>query len=282
MVRRSYRAANQHEASLRIIQAGFTALALLLVLPAAAQPSCPQHFAGGQPPALVNPRLATKARPLCYRMFGVLHSGLTRTPLWSAERLTRDTVEAAREVRRINLFHPEDQLPADEQAELSDYARSGFDRGHMTPSGNMPDPDSQADSFTLANMVPQNHPLNTGLWSDIEGAVRALARREGELHVVTGPLFVGEQLQALRGRVFVPSHVWKAVLNPRTGRAAAYLSPNTDNAGYEVVSMARLRELSGLDVFPSLPEAAKAEAGSLPQPRARGRRGPQDGGEDRR
>lgn len=258
------------------------ALALLAAAPATAQTACPQHFAAGQPPAVANPRLAAKARPLCFRMFGVLHSGLTRTPLWSAERLTRDAVEQARGVGRVNQFHPEERLPPDERAELSDYARSGFDRGHMTPSGDMPDPDSQAESFSLANMVPQNHPLNTGLWSRIEGAVRGLARREGEVYVVTGPLFLGESLQALRGRVLVPSHVWKAVLNPRTGQAAAYLSPNTDGAGYEVVSMARLRELSGLDVFPSLPEAAKAQAGPLPRPRegsGRGGGGRGNGGE---
>lgn len=245
---------------------------LLTCAGAAAQTRCPGFFAGGQPPSLLNQRLGTRARELCFRAFAVLHSGVTRGPLWSAEHLTGDAVESARGVGRVNLFHPEDRLPVDERSELSDYARSGFDRGHMTPSGDMPDPDSQQDSFSLANMVPQAHRLNTGLWSQIEGAIRTLARREGELYVVTGPLFVGQQLQSLRNRVIIPSHVFKAVLNPRTGRAAAYLCPNTDDAGFEVISLARLRDLSGLDVFPALPEGAKVEATPLPEPQARGGR----------
>ena len=34
----------------------------------------------------------------------------------------------------------------------------------MTPSGDMPDGDAQADSFSLANMVPQTPELNRGVW----------------------------------------------------------------------------------------------------------------------
>ena len=256
-------------------------LALLWAAPAAAA-GCPEHFAAGAEPALVNPRLATRARELCYRGFAVLHSGLTRTPLWSAERLTTGRVEAARGVQRTNLFHPEERLPPDESAELADYARSGYDRGHMAPSGDMPDEESQAESFSLANMVPQAHRLNTGLWSAIEGTVRDLARREGEIYVVTGPVFQGGNLQALRGRVVVPTSVFKAVYDPRRGAAGAYLAPNRDDAvsgeagvsTWEAVSIARPRELTGLDVFPSVPEAVKAVPPDLPEPRVRARRSP--------
>lgn len=70
----------------------------------------------------------------------------------------------------------------------------------------------------------------------------------------------------------VPTSVFKAVYDPGRGTAEAYLAPNKDDAGWEAVSIARLRELTGLNVFPSLPEAAKAAPTQLPEPRARGRR----------
>jgi endonuclease G len=97
----------------------------------------------GQPPTLVNEKLADKTRELCYAGFAVLHSGVTRTPLWSAEHLTQDRITAARGLTRQGEFHPDPNVPEAERAELSDYARSGFDRGHMSPSGDMPTIESQ-------------------------------------------------------------------------------------------------------------------------------------------
>ena len=249
--------------------------AALSAAPAAAA-GCPEHFAGGSEPALVDPRRATRARELCFRAYAVLHSGLTRTPLWSAEHLTAERVEAARGVERTNLFHAEERLPPDERAELADYARSGYDRGHLAPSGDMPDERSQAESFSLANMVPQARKLNAGLWAAIEIAVRQRVRRGGDLYIVTGPIFQGGDLRALRGRVVVPTAVFKAVYDPERGTAGAYLAPNRDDADWEAVSIARLRELSGIDVFPSLPEETKAAAPRLPKPHLRERRPPPD------
>ena len=260
---------------MRSLQAILALFVFLSAMPAAAA-GCPEHFAGGAEPVLVDPRLAARARELCFRGYAVLHSGATRTPLWSAERLTAERVEAARGLERTNAFHAEGRLPPDERAELADYARSGYDRGHLAPSGDMPDERSQAESFSLANMVPQARRLNAGLWSAIEIAVRDRARRGGELYVVTGPIFRGGNLQALRGRVVVPTAVFKAVYDPSRGTAGAYLAPNTDEAGWEAVSIARLRELSGIDAFPSLPEEIKAATPRLPEPRLRERRPPSE------
>jgi DNA/RNA non-specific endonuclease len=73
----------------------------------------------------------------------------------------------------------------------------------MTPSGDMPDERSQYDTFSLANLVPQEPKNNRGIWEGIESAVRQLAEKRGELYVITGPLFVGSSVQQLNGRVLV-------------------------------------------------------------------------------
>lgn len=227
--------------------------------------SCPNHFANGQAPALLNPRLRPGSRALCFIAFAVLHSAATRTPLYSAEHLTAERVADARGLPRDSEFHPEPQLPENERAELDDYARSGFDRGHMSPSGDMPNAEAQGESFSLANMVPQAPQLNRGTWERIERAVRGLARRTGDIYVVTGPVFRGAELQKV-GNVIVPSHVFKAVLDPARGQAAAYVAKNVDASPWAVVSMSQLADLTGLDVFPTLSDAAKRTPMRLPAP----------------
>jgi len=235
----------------------------------AAQTQCPEHFAAGQAPNLINPRLAAGTRALCFNAFAVLHSSLTRTPLYSAEHLTADRIEAARGTPRESEFHAEPALPPGKRAELADYARSGFDRGHMAPSGDMPDPGSQQESFSLANMIPQAPKLNRGLWEGIESAVRTLVERQGELFVVTGPIFKGDQLATV-GNVVVPTYVFKAVLDPGRRAAAAYVTENVDDATWTAVSMSQLADLTGIDVFPSLPPRARAMMMRLPTPTPHG------------
>lgn len=236
--------------------------------PAAAKPSCSTQLLDGEPPALVNPRLAADTRELCYTGYATLYSGLTRTPLWSAEHLTRERVAATKGLTRHNAFHADPSLPPGERAELSDYARSGFDRGHMAPSDDMPDERSQEESFSLANMVPQNPDNNRGLWRNIEAAVRRLAQRDGEVYVVTGPLFQGETLQRLNGRVLVPTGLFKAVYDPKRRAAGAYVVPNEEGQDWRAVSIAELERESGIDVFPALPPLVKETAMGLPDPTA--------------
>ena len=244
---------------------------LLLVLPARARTlPCPEDFAGGQPPALLNPRLGTGTRLLCYQAFAVLHSAVTRTALWSAEHLTAERVEAARQLPRQGRFHAESRLPPGERANLADYARSGYDRGHLSPNGDMATPESQQESFSLANMIPQAPQLNRNLWAAIEEAARKLARQDDSLYVVTGPAFQGAQIQQLRGRVLVPTSVYKAVYDPVTGKAAAYLCPNQDDATCQTVNLAQLAQATGINPFPGVAVASAPLI--LPTPELRRRR----------
>lgn len=129
---------------------------------------CPQFFANGQPPAL-SPR--PQLRELCYEAFAVLHSGATRTPVFVAQRLNRQSIEDADE-KRAKRFFADARLPSGERAELEDYKNSGYSRGHMAPAGHMPTPTAMAQSFSLANVVPQDAQHNSGAWSKIEQNTR--------------------------------------------------------------------------------------------------------------
>ena len=226
--------------------------------------ACPAMYVDGRKPEITNPRMDVETTELCYTVFGVMHSGLTRTPLWSAEHLTASNVAAAQALSRENSFHAERRLPAGQRAELSDYARSGFDRGHMAPNGDMPDRISQQDSFTLANMVPQDSANNRYVWAGIEGAVRKMAKKEGDLYVLTGPAFIGGNLRKV-GNVLVPSHLYKAVYSPRQRAGAAYFIANVDTKDYEVLSIAQLEDRIGINLLPSLTRQQKMAMLSLPK-----------------
>jgi endonuclease G len=230
--------------------------------------ACPDHYVDGRVPEIRNAKLVTATTELCYGVFGVMHSGITRTPLWSAEHLTADNLDAAQQLSRENSFHPETRLPLSQRAELSDYARSGYDRGHMAPNGDMPDRATQHESFTLANMVPQDGENNRHVWAGIEGAVRKLAKREGDLYVITGPAFLGGSLQKI-GNVLVPTHLYKLVYSPRQRAGAAFFIENQPAADYEVLSIAELEGRVGINLLPSLSERQKQAMLRLPRVKPR-------------
>ncbi len=245
-------------------------LGLMSCAPAAmAATRCPATFAAGQPPALLAENLRPSTEEICYSAFALLHSGLTRTPLWSAEHLTASGVGRARSLEREDSFHPDPNLPPGVGAELSDYKRSGYDRGHMSPNGDMTDPVAQGESFSLANMIPQDPDNNRHLWADIESAVRNLAVSDGEVYVVTGPIFSGAKVMSLKGRVLIPTSIFKAVYDPSRGGAGAYVTPNAPGTAWQEVSLDQLRAMTGIDVFPALPAPLKASAMPLPAPRLR-------------
>ena len=232
--------------------------------PAPQPQACNDHFVDGQAPRITNPKLDKATEELCFNVFSVLHSGITRTPLWSAEHLQAENLAAAQELSRENSFHSESRLPPNQRAELSDYARSGYDRGHMAPNGDMPDRGSQRDSFSLANIVPQDGENNRNLWAGIEGAVRKMAKREGDLYVVTGPAFLGSDLRKV-GNVLVPTHLYKLVYSPRQRAGAAWFVENTPDAKANVIPIPELERIIGIDLLPALSDADKERVLALPE-----------------
>lgn len=248
-----------------LILSTLTAISLL-----AGSTSCPSHYLEGNAPDITNQKITPKSRELCFEGFAVMHSGITKTPLWSAQYLTREKIAAP--LKRKDKFHEERRLPESERAELSDYARSGYDRGHMTPSADMGTENSQAESFSLANMVPQDHNNNTGIWSQLEGATRYLANKEGGIFVITGAMFKGEKLKAIgKNNVLVPSHVYKVIYSPKQQKGAVYLCDNAAGDAYKVVSIAEIETLAGINFFPKLSKSQKDKILELPAPNKRGK-----------
>lgn len=211
---------------------------------------CPQFFPGARP---VVPMAYTQ-RELCFSSFAILHSGQTKTPVFVAQRLNRQHIQAAKGIKRTDRFYAEARLPRAERAELNDYRGSGYSRGHMAPAGDMASEQGMAQSFSLANMVPQNQIHNAGPWNKIEADTRQyVSRAAGQVYVFTGPVFERNARTVGANQVAVPSHLFKLVYDATTGRAWVHWQANqaSTRAG-PPISYPEFVRRTGLHLLPDL------------------------------
>lgn len=211
---------------------------------------CRQFFAAGQPPII---HTQSKLRDLCYDAFAIMHNGNTRTPMYVAQRMNRALVADADE-KRTNKFFADARLPRAERAELSDYRNSGYSRGHMAPAADMPTAQAMAQSFSLANMVPQSMKQNSGPWARIEKDTRSYASRaKGDVYIITGPVFDAKPSTVGDNKVAVPSYLYKLVYDASTNRAWAHWQPNRDDARVsKPISYAELVKRTGIEFLPGV------------------------------
>lgn len=216
--------------------------------------NCLQFFAHAKPP-VVAPRPTNRA--LCYDAFAILHSGESKTAVFVAQKLNKALVEDADEKRKDRFF-PDARLRSAERAELEDYKHSGWSRGHMAPAGDMPTAQAMAQSFSLANMVPQAAKHNGGAWAkSVEMATRKYAARAtGDVYVITGPVFEPSIKQSPGigpGQVHVPTYLFKLVYDQDKNKAWAHWQLN-DNAtrGSKPISYAELVKRTGIEFLPGM------------------------------
>lgn len=238
------------------VRAALAAVALLAASSAFAQVArfegCEQEFPGAKPPQMQLDGWAP--RDLCFDSFAVLHSGRTKTPIYVVERLNRARLADARDEERTDKFFADARLPSAERATLEDYKGSGFDRGHMAPAADMPNARAMAQSFSLANMVPQDQTNNRKIWSKLESDTRKYAMRApGDVYVFSGPLFRGAA-QVIGKNVHVPSHLFKLVYDSTSQRAWAYILENSATARVGApIPYAEFVKTTGLTLLSNVP-----------------------------
>lgn len=185
---------------------------------------CKHFFPAGLPPIV--PKVPLQ-RELCFSGFAMLHSGVSKTPVFVVEHLNRAILREGRGIRRGRHFYPEARLPSEERSEIDDYRDSGYSRGHMAPAGDMGSPESKAQTFSLANMAPQDVVLNNGAWNDIEQDTRRyIQRAEGGVYIFTGPVFSESPETIGASRVWVPQYFYKLVYDPSNGKSWAHWQAN--------------------------------------------------------
>jgi DNA/RNA endonuclease G (NUC1) len=199
------------------------------------------------------------------------HSSLSRIPFWVCEHSTAQKLEGPAD-RKNSKFQPDPLLSRQPRSELSDYAGSGYDRGHMAPAGDFKySQPVMNESFYLSNMVPQyGITFNRGIWKQLEETVRHWVATREECWIITGPMFydpLEEDPATADGlvnyetigddAVAVPTHLFKIVASKKDGRweAIAFVFENRRYSKPYRLDLQRttirwIEDRTGLDFFP--------------------------------
>lgn len=195
-----------------------------------------------------------------------------KTPQWVAWELTAQ--EAQGEVPRAEKFVPDPEVRG-AKAYTTDYAHSGYDRGHMAPAADMKwSEQAMAESFYLSNVCPQNRNLNRGDWKELEELARDWAVRYGAVSIAAGPIYQSESPKRIgANKVAVPDAFFKVLLvgYPKAPKAYGFIFPNKAGSrpltDYQL-TVDEVEARTGMDFFSALPDGVEqrieAEKPALP------------------
>jgi endonuclease G len=164
-----------------------------------------------------------------------------------------------------------------------DYARTGFEQGHMCNSKDRTvTTNANSATFLMSNMVPQSPRNNEQTWKNLEDYCRrlALSSKSNEVYIICGPVGKGgvggkgrrETLEARRkegrsGTITVPSCTWKVALVLPHGKSSpadvttntmtiAVCVPNTQTVTTDwtayITTVNDIEKLTGLTLFSAI------------------------------
>ena len=186
---------------------------------------------------------------------------------WVAYELTADEA-LSKDTERSNKFVPDPQVKG-ATALNEDYTRTGFDRGHLAPAGDMRwSAKAMRESFYFSNICPQKPGLNRGIWKELEEQCRLWAKENGSLFIVTGPVIEKDMRRLGKNRVGVPGQFYKVLCyhDGNEYKAIAFIFENRDYKNTSLQSMAipvdSVEKVTQIDFFPIIPseEERKMEA----------------------
>ncbi len=149
-------------------------------------------------------------------------------------------------------------------AKSSDYTKTGYDRGHLCPAGDMGfNLKAMQESFLMSNISPQKPDFNRGIWKELETQVRQWAKKERKIIVVTGPVFKDSKGTIGKEEVLVPGYFFKIIYDAASEpKIIAFLLPNekSDRPIIDfVVATDEVEKLTGLDFFSQLPDSMETK-----------------------
>ncbi|WP_455593056.1 DNA/RNA non-specific endonuclease [Bacteroides sp.] len=189
--------------------------------------------------------------------YTVSYNSALRLPNWVAYELTRE--EARGTEKRSDRFVADPQIVGS-MATNADYARSGYDKGHMAPAADMKwSRTAMKESFYFSNICPQHPELNRRKWKDLEEKIRDWGIADSAVVIVCGPIVGKSNTTIGRNKVTVPQRFFKVILSPYANppRAIGFLFPNERSVAplrNYAVTVDSVEQVAGMDFFSALPD----------------------------
>lgn len=214
------------------------------------------------------------------RNYTVFYDTSMMTPLWTAYPLESRHMGS---YQRPSSWSYNPNIDTQYQIKVTggSYSDNTYSRGHMCPNGSRNgNTTMQAQTFYVTNQVPQvQNSFNSGIWSNLEGAVQGVAKdKNEEIYVVTGVAFNKEGENRTISytspskypsqRVPIPNYFYKLVLRVKTSGGAvtdavcvAFWFEHrtyTDSYANYTVSVDEVESWTGFDFFVNLPSEIEA------------------------
>ena len=161
--------------------------------------------------------------PICRQAYLVGYDAAAKLPKFVTYELLPQNALGC--VARTNAFALDQSVP--NGARPDDYAAAGYDKGHMSPDGDLSwDVQVEYESFLMTNMSPQAPSLNRGIWKLLETSVRGWAVQHNQSYTVYVGSVYNQQDKKIGDGVVVPHGFYKIVINNQTNEVAGWAFPH--------------------------------------------------------
>ena len=166
-----------------------------------------------------------------------------------------------RNLKQHNFKRPyfiQDNKVTTHSADWRNYKKSGYDKGHLCPAGDMTFSfDAYEETFLTSNISPQKHNFNSGVWNRLEQKTRYWAEKMGDLYVISGGVLNPKLKTIGYEKVAVPNYFYKIIASQKNGqvKVIAFLVPHEElkQPLYSfVTSVDEIEKLTNIDFFSKL------------------------------
>jgi endonuclease G len=186
--------------------------------------------------------------PICRQAYLVGYDAAAKLPKFVTYSLRPQNALGC--VARTNAFVADQSVPGGAVAD--DYAGTGYDKGHMSPDGDLSwDQQVEYESFLMTNMSPQLPGFNRAIWKLLETSVRGwTVQLNQSFTVYVGGIYNAQDKQIGKNHVVVPHAFYKIVIDDQTKQVAGWLFPHAEKLGTDLTKfrlpIAQIEQAAGV------------------------------------
>jgi len=148
------------------------------------------------------------------KSYSIRYSEHYKQPLWSAYKFYKDMT--IKKYIRVSTFYIDSRVK--NRVTNSDYRKSGYDRGHLTPIANFRfDYLSMQQTNYYTNICPQKPRFNRGIWKKLENKVRKWVLEYDTLYIVSGPIF-SDTNKTIGNNLTIPNKFFKTIIGLKNNK----------------------------------------------------------------